>query len=118
MLLTSALGGGEWWRGGKSCLCWASKSNAMAFQPVASYYTDCTVLHNEKFFIIYYSTIIFKIPRIIDRLKVNFILGLLHCVAVGNVTNISKVHAGSVFRIGWNSMYSWSIGNIAHNYTV
>jgi hypothetical protein len=30
---------------------------------------------------------------------INSVLGLLHCVAVGYVTNISEVHNDSIFRV-------------------
>jgi hypothetical protein len=30
---------------------------------------------------------------------VNSVLGLLHCLVVGNVTEVSEVHAVSIFRI-------------------
>jgi hydrogenase/urease accessory protein HupE len=32
-------------------------------------------------------------------IDVNSVLGLLHCVVVGNVANVSEVHTASSFRI-------------------
>jgi hypothetical protein len=50
---------------------------------------------------------------------VGSVLELIHPVVVGDVAEISEVHAASIFRVEvQTSMYFRNIGIIAHNHTV
>jgi hypothetical protein len=56
----------------------------------------------------------FRLPRwlIID---VNSLLGLLQHAVVGNVADVSEVHALSIFKADGGSMFLRNVGNIVHN---
>jgi hypothetical protein len=50
---------------------------------------------------------------------VNSLLGLLHCLVVGDVVHVSEVHAVSVFRAkDGDSKYLQNVGIIAQSHTV
>jgi hypothetical protein len=50
---------------------------------------------------------------------VDTVLGLLNHADLGDVANVSEVHAASYFRVeDGGSMYLRSVGNIAHIHTV
>jgi hypothetical protein len=49
---------------------------------------------------------------------VNCVLGLLQIVVVGDVTDISELHASSIFRVeAGGSVYLRNVSNVADNHT-